>query len=78
MWILYCWLLGSDRDIVLMYGVEFNMCWWMFCAELLVIVDKFNVDIVVILGVLFVDILHIWLVLVSIIVTGKQIGRAHV
>ena len=47
-----------DRDIVLMHGVEPNMRWRTFCAELLAIADKLNVDTVVILGALLADTPH--------------------
>ena len=50
MQISYCRPPGADRDIVLMHGVEPNMRWRSFCAELLAIADKLNVDTVVILG----------------------------
>lgn len=49
---------GSDRDIVLMHGVEPNMRWRTFCAELLAILDKLDVDTVVILGALLADTPH--------------------
>ena len=49
---------GSDRDIVLMHGVEPNMRWRTFCAELLAIADKLNVQTVVILGALLADTPH--------------------
>jgi predicted ATP-grasp superfamily ATP-dependent carboligase len=48
----------ADRDIVLMHGVEPNMRWRSFCAELLAIADKLNVDTVVILGALLADTPH--------------------
>ena len=48
--ISHCRPPGSDRDIVLMHGVEPNMRWRTFCAELLAIADKLNVQTVVILG----------------------------
>ena len=41
--ISHCRPPGSDRDIVLMHGVEPNMRWRTFCAELLAIADKLNV-----------------------------------
>lgn len=56
--ISYCRPPGSERDIVLMSGVEPNMRWRTFCAELLGIVDKLNVDTVVILGALLADTPH--------------------
>ncbi len=56
--ISHCRPPGSDRDIVLMHGVEPNMRWRTFCAELLAIADKLNVDTVVILGALLADTPH--------------------
>ena len=56
--ISHCRPPGSDRDVVLMYGVEPNMRWRTFCDELLGIVDKLNVDTVVILGALLADTPH--------------------
>lgn len=56
--ISYCRPPGSDRDIVLMSGVEPNMRWRTFCDELLAIVDKLNIDTVVILGALLADTPH--------------------
>lgn len=49
---------GSERDIVLMHGVEPNMRWRSFCAELLGIAEKLDVDTVVILGALLADTPH--------------------
>ena len=56
--ISHCRPPGSDRDIVLMHGVEPNMRWRTFCAELLAIADKLNVHTVVILGALLADTPH--------------------
>lgn len=53
--ISHCRPPGSDRDVVLMHGVEPNMRWRTFCAELVAIADKLNVDTVVILGALLAD-----------------------
>lgn len=58
MQISYCRPPASGRDIVLMHGVEPNMRWRSFCAELLAIADKLNVDTVVILGALLADTPH--------------------
>ena len=58
MHISHCRPPGSDRDIVLMHGVGANMRWRTFCAELLAIADKLNVDTVVILGALLADTPH--------------------
>ena len=41
-----------------MHGVEPNMRWRTFCDELLAIIDKLNVDTVVILGALLADTPH--------------------
>ncbi|CAM3381854.1 PAC2 family protein [Mycobacterium intermedium] len=56
--ISHCRPPGSDRDVVLMNGVEPNMRWRTFCDELLAIIDKLNVDTVVILGALLADTPH--------------------
>ncbi|CAN3129504.1 PAC2 family protein [Mycobacterium sp. smrl_JER01] len=56
--ISHCRPPGSDRDIVLMHGVEPNMRWRTFCAELLAIAEKLNVQTVVILGALLADTPH--------------------
>lgn len=56
--IAHCRPPGSGRDIVLMHGVEPNMRWRTFCAELLAILEKLNVDTVVILGALLADTPH--------------------
>ncbi|MGV0645802.1 PAC2 family protein [Mycolicibacterium sp. XJ879] len=56
--ISHCRPPGSGRDIVLMNGVEPNMRWRTFCAELLAIADKLNVQTVVILGALLADTPH--------------------
>ncbi len=49
---------GGQRDVVLMHGVEPNMRWRTFCAELLVILEKLHVNTVVILGALLADTPH--------------------
>ncbi|WP_264990801.1 PAC2 family protein, partial [Mycobacterium kiyosense] len=56
--ISHCRPPDSDRDVVLMSGVEPNMRWRTFCDELLGIIDKLNVDTVVILGALLADTPH--------------------
>jgi predicted ATP-grasp superfamily ATP-dependent carboligase len=56
--ISHCRPPGSDRDIVLMYGVEPNMRWRTFCAELLSIIEQLRADTVVILGALLADTPH--------------------
>jgi proteasome assembly chaperone (PAC2) family protein len=49
---------GSQRDIVLMRGVEPNMRWRTFCARLLEVTNAVNADTVVILGALLADTPH--------------------
>ena len=56
--ISHCRPPGCERDVVLMHGVEPNMRWRTFCAELLTIADKLNVGTVVILGALLADTPH--------------------
>ncbi|MEO6793805.1 MAG: PAC2 family protein, partial [Mycobacterium sp.] len=56
--ISHCRPPGSDRDIVLMHGVEPNMRWRSFCAELLAVIEHLDVDTVVILGALLADTPH--------------------
>lgn len=56
--ISHCRPPDSDRDVVLMSGVEPNMRWRTFCDELLAVIDKLNVDTVVILGALLADTPH--------------------
>ncbi|QLL05478.1 PAC2 family protein [Mycobacterium vicinigordonae] len=56
--ISHCRPRDCDRDVVLMSGVEPNMRWRTFCDELLGIIDKLNVDTVVILGALLADTPH--------------------
>ncbi|RJQ79485.1 PAC2 family protein [Pseudonocardiaceae bacterium YIM PH 21723] len=49
---------GSDVDVVLLHGIEPNMQWRAFCAELLEIVDALNVTTVFTLGALLADVPH--------------------
>jgi proteasome assembly chaperone (PAC2) family protein len=49
---------GARRDVVLLRGIEPNMRWRSFCAELLDIIDKLNVGTVVMLGALLADTPH--------------------
>ena len=56
--ISHCRPPGSDRDVVLMHGVEPNMRWRTFCRELLQIAEHLNVQTVVILGALLADVAH--------------------
>ncbi|TCP50860.1 proteasome assembly chaperone (PAC2) family protein [Tamaricihabitans halophyticus] len=49
---------GSDRDVVLVHGIEPNMRWRQFCAELIEHVNNFGVTTVVTLGALLADTPH--------------------
>ncbi|WP_330181123.1 PAC2 family protein [Nocardia sp. NBC_01503] len=49
---------GSDRDVVLLRGVEPNMRWRSFCNDLLEFIEQLDVSTVVILGALLADTPH--------------------
>ncbi|GAB2442080.1 PAC2 family protein [Nocardia tengchongensis] len=49
---------GSDRDVVLLRGVEPNMRWRSFCNDILEFVEQLGVSTVVILGALLADTPH--------------------
>ncbi|MFI6865432.1 PAC2 family protein [Nocardia sp. NPDC050406] len=49
---------GSDRDVVLLRGVEPNMRWRSFCDDILEFVEQLKVSTVVILGALLADTPH--------------------
>lgn len=49
---------GSDRDVLLLRGVEPNMRWRSYCDELLEFVEELGVHTVVILGALLADTPH--------------------
>jgi proteasome assembly chaperone (PAC2) family protein len=49
---------GSERDVVLIRGIEPNMRWRGFCDELLAILEELDVSIVVALGALLADTPH--------------------
>ncbi|HET7684118.1 MAG TPA: PAC2 family protein [Marmoricola sp.] len=49
---------GAHRDIVLLRGIEPNMRWRQFCAELLAAADELGVETVVTLGALLAEIPH--------------------
>ncbi|WP_336083630.1 PAC2 family protein [Nocardia sp. SSK8] len=49
---------GSDRDIVLLRGIEPNMRWRSFCNDLLEFIEQLGVETVVILGALLADTPH--------------------
>jgi len=49
---------GSRRDLVIVRGLEPNMRWRQFCAELVDAADAFGVQLVVVLGALLADTPH--------------------
>jgi len=53
-----CPLPGTDRDLVLVRGLEPNMRWRGFCQELLAIAVELGVELVVTLGALLADSPH--------------------
>jgi len=49
---------GADRDVVLLRGIEPNMRWRQFCAELLAASQELGTELVVTLGALLADTPH--------------------
>jgi proteasome assembly chaperone (PAC2) family protein len=49
---------GAERDVVLLRGLEPNMRWRAFCAELVAIAEQLGVEMVVTLGALLADSPH--------------------
>ncbi|ATL67650.1 PAC2 family protein [Nocardia terpenica] len=49
---------GSERDVVLLHGIEPNMRWRSFCADIIELVEQLGVTTVVILGALLADTPH--------------------
>ncbi len=49
---------GSERDVVLLHGIEPNMRWRSFCDDILELVEQLRVSTVVILGALLADTPH--------------------
>ncbi|AWK72442.1 carboxylate--amine ligase [Rhodococcus oxybenzonivorans] len=49
---------GSERDVVLLRGIEPNMRWRSFCEDLLELIDQLEISTVVILGALLADTPH--------------------
>jgi proteasome assembly chaperone (PAC2) family protein len=49
---------GAQRDVVLLRGIEPNMRWRQFCAELLAASDELGTELVVTLGALLADTPH--------------------
>jgi proteasome assembly chaperone (PAC2) family protein len=49
---------GATRDVVLMHGIEPNMRWRKFCAELIEQIDELGISTVITLGALLADTPH--------------------
>lgn len=49
---------GSERDIVLLHGIEPNMRWRAFCTDIIELIEQLQVSTVVILGALLADTPH--------------------
>ncbi|MHC3002110.1 PAC2 family protein [Gordonia metallireducens] len=56
--ISYCSPRGADRDIVLVRGIEPNMRWRAFCAEIVELAQELEVETTVMLGALLADTPH--------------------
>ncbi|GAA1480241.1 PAC2 family protein [Gordonia sinesedis] len=56
--ISYCTPAGADRDIVLVRGIEPNMRWRAFCAEIVDLAEQLSVETSVMLGALLADTPH--------------------
>lgn len=54
----YCRPPGSDRDVILLRGIEPNLRWRSFCDEILQLATRFDVQTVVTLGALLADTAH--------------------
>ncbi len=66
---------GSDRDLVLLRGIEPNMRWRRFCAEVLEVAENLGVRLVVVLGALLADVPHTRPVPVTGSVSEPEIGE---
>ncbi|NKY51704.1 PAC2 family protein [Nocardia vermiculata] len=49
---------GSERDIVLLHGIEPNMRWRAFCSDIIEMIEQLRVSTVLILGALLADTPH--------------------
>lgn len=56
--ISWCSPRGADRDIVLVRGIEPNMRWRAFCAEIVELAHRLEVEMAVMLGALLADTPH--------------------
>jgi proteasome assembly chaperone (PAC2) family protein len=65
---------GALRDVILLRGIEPNMRWRQFCAELLAAADELGAEIVVTLGALLADTPHTRPVPVSATTTEPELA----
>jgi len=66
---------GTERDVVLLRGVEPNMRWRKFCAEILELAEALDVRLVVALGALLADVPHTRPIPVSGSVSEPELGE---
>jgi proteasome assembly chaperone (PAC2) family protein len=65
---------GSQRDVILLRGIEPNMRWRQFCAELLAAADELGAELVLTLGALLADTPHTRPIPVSGTVTEPELA----
>jgi len=65
---------GAARDLVLLRGVEPNMRWRPFCAEILTVAEKLDVQMAVAVGALLADVPHTRPIPVSGSVSDPELG----
>jgi proteasome assembly chaperone (PAC2) family protein len=68
--------LGSERDLVLVRGIEPNMRWRQYCGELLDTADQVGASLIVTLGALLADTPHTRPVPLSGHVSGHELAEA--
>lgn len=66
---------AGERDVVLVHGIEPNMRWRSFCAELLDMAERLDVGHVVTLGALLADVPHTRPVPVTVSGSDDQLAR---
>ena len=66
---------GTDRDVILLRGIEPNMRWRQFCAELLAGADQLGAALCVTLGALLADTPHTRPIPVSGTTTDEDLGE---
>lgn len=66
---------GSDHDLVLLHGIEPNLRWRQFCAEILEMAETLGVRLVVALGALLADVPHSRPIPVTGSVSDSELGE---